>query len=560
MKRLKAQTALALRYFPVLLCLMFCSTFVASPTQAESADSAVSSESPSNDTEKISTIKEKKTQKNEREKKTSVKASSEKTNSPAKANEPKKKTKKGKDSTAEGGAKSDGDSLQNDNPKVLDEDGVDKAPSDDSKKDRKSKKNKDSSSSKTLEPKEPKKKRDKKLAEDREGVIVPVLYLTDRDDDEKKTYGSRRKYIVDCKHDMYYGTANVVVRNTERKHDPELFQKLDWKLAGKRAIDELSCDKISCTDADGGKVEFFNRLQKLMELSGTDDVCLFVHGADESFDDAALDAAAMAYSMQCPLILYSWPSVPKTISYVVDGGNNEWSQGHFNTFVKDLIEFKKNHKLHLIIVSHSMGNRLVIRAAVHLERTQLVKDVELVSPDIDAETFKHYVMGMENQGAVLRLYTSTKDKMLPLSQMMYGGYYRLGEGVGEVFGGLGKKKDDDKSDKNDDPRIDSKSDDDIAVSSGNHLPHHKRGLVERIDFTAIDEGLRGHSIPFDTLANMVKNDEPGKGLALVASKPGKGSGLARFMSWSHHLGKFNDDNDTDLCKRIVRVEEKKEEK
>jgi len=554
MKSLKIQTVLVLRYLPVLLCLIFSTSLVASPTNAESADSAVSAEPASADSEKKSGNKEKKRQN------TSVKASSERAKSPAKAEERKKKSAKGQDAVAEGAPESGDGAVRNDSAKVMDESGAGNVSADDSTKGRKSKKTKDSSNAEAQQTKEPKKKREKKLVQEREGVIVPVLYLTDRDNDEKKTYGSRRKYVVDCKHDMYYGTANVVVRNTERKHDPELFQKLDWKLAGKRAIDELSCDKITSTDTDGGKSEFFNRLQKSMEQSGTDDVCLFVHGADESFDDAALDAAAMAYSMQCPLILYSWPSVPKTISYVVDGGNNEWSQGHFNTFVKDLIEFKKNHKLHLIIVSHSMGNRLVIRAAVHLERTQLVKDVELVSPDIDAETFKHYVMGMENQGAVLRLYTSTKDKMLPLSQMMYGGYYRLGEGVGEVFGGLGKKKDDDKSDKKEDPRIDSKSDDDIAVSSGNHLPHHKRGLVERIDFTAIDEGLRGHSIPFDTLANMVKNDEPGKGLALVSSKPGKGSGLARFMSWSHHLGKFNDDNDTDLCKRIVRVEETKEEK
>lgn len=406
--------------------------------------------------------------------------------------------------------------------------------------------------------KEAKKKRDKKAqAEEREGISIPVLYLTDRDNDEKKNYGSRRKYIVDCKHDMFYGTANVIVRNTDAKRNSELFKNLGWTPGGKRSVDEVTCDKIASTEPDGGKGEFLKRLQTSMEQAGSDDVCLFVHGADEGFDDAARDAAALAYSMQCPLILYSWPSVPKAISYVVDGGNNEWSQGHFNTFVKDLIEFKKEHKLHLIIISHSMGNRLVIRAAVHLERTQLVKDVELVSPDIDAETFKHYIMGMENQGAVLRLYTSTKDKMLPLSQMMYGGYYRLGEGVGEVFGGLGKKKDDQDSSSKQDARIDSKSDDDIAVSSGNHLPHHKRGLVERIDFTDIDEGVRGHSIPFQALASMIHNDEPGNGLALLASKPGKGSGLARFMSWSHHLGKYSDENDNDLCKKIVHVKEKK---
>ncbi|MFX8708268.1 alpha/beta hydrolase, partial [Acinetobacter baumannii] len=86
---------------------------------------------------------------------------------------------------------------------------------------------------------------------------------------------------------------------------------------------------------------------------------------------------ALAYSVEYPVVFYSWPSVPKTLKYVVDGGNNEWSQEHFNMFLNDLLQFRNEHKIHLIIVSHSMGNRLVMRAAHLLERTQLVRDAEL---------------------------------------------------------------------------------------------------------------------------------------------------------------------------------------
>ena len=383
-------------------------------------------------------------------------------------------------------------------------------------------------------------------------LSIPVLYVTDRDEDPKENYGSKRRYVIDCKHEMFYGTANVVVKNSDNKTDGKVLEALGWKPEPQKDTDEVSCDKIKAESSETEKAEFFKRLEAAMIAAGSDRVCLFVHGADEGFNDAARDAAALAYSLEYPLVFYSWPSVPKTFSYVVDGGNNEWSQAHFNTFIRDLLEFRKSHKLDLIIVSHSMGNRLVIRAAAHMERTQLVKDAELVSPDIDAETFKHYVMGMENQGAVLRLYTSTRDKMLPLSQMVYGGYYRLGEGVGDVFGGLKKSdKDDDNNQKGGDKQ-EADADVNVAASSGNHMPHHKRGLVERIDFTEIDEGLSGHSIPFSMLASMIHTDLPGKGLALVSSKPGKGSRLARFMSWTHHLGKIDDDGDTDLCKRIIK--------
>lgn len=392
------------------------------------------------------------------------------------------------------------------------------------------------------------KNKDKTAEKELPDVSIPLLYLTDRNLEEgKENYGSKRKYIIDCKHDMYYGTANVLVKNYEHKTDKELFEHLGWKEEKKGDPDIVACDKIDDKDPDKAKADFFKRIESTLAASGSDRLCLFVHGACEGFDDAAQDAAALAYSVEYPVVFYSWPSVPKTLKYVVDGGNNEWSQEHFNMFLNDLLQFRNEHKIHLIIVSHSMGNRLVMRAAHLLERTQLVRDAELVSPDIDAETFKHYILGMENQGAVIRLYTSSQDKMLALSQMVYGGYYRLGEGVGSVFSGLstGKKP------KEEPDKIISEN-----ASSGDHLPHHKKGMAERIDFTEVDEGFRGHSIPFDMLASMIRNDVPGKGLKLVSATPGKGSSLARFMSWSHKLGKIDDEGDTDLCKKIVKTDEK----
>lgn len=419
---------------------------------------------------------------------------------------------------------------------------------------------------------------------------IPVFYLTDRDSD-KPSYGSKRKYTIDCQHDMNYGTAEVIVADDKKKDSSSLSDKLSWSRNSKSSINTVHIDPIVEPTAENAKSAFFNQLAGALEKSGDDKLCLFVHGAAEGFDDAALDAASLAYCLEYPLVMYSWPSVPKVFSYVVDGGNNEYSQGHFNSFIRDLLEFRKEHPLELIIVSHSMGNRLVVRAAHLLAGSGLVKDAELVSPDIDAETFKHYVLGMEHQQATIRLYTSNKDKMLPLAQMMYGGYYRLGEGVGAVFSpGKGdadegkakvrknkkeKEKGKDKGESKSESagsRSDSQSQkhsssagstaeepdsildkDVVAVPSGQALPEQKRGLAERIDFTAIDQGFRGHSIPFDMLASMIRTDQPGMGLAIVSANPGKGSNLARFMSWSHHLGKVDDKADHDLCKRIVKV-------
>lgn len=385
--------------------------------------------------------------------------------------------------------------------------------------------------------------------------ILPVFFLTDRNDEAfPQNYGSKRKYIVNCKHQMNYGTASVLVDNEEKKQYTEAMKRLGWletaepgkpsspeneKLKAFKKNISVVCEKIE-KEGEPAKSEFFQRISALLRSAESNSLCLFLHGAEEGFNDAALDAAALSYAMECPVVLYSWPSDPKARGYIVDGGNNEWSQAHFDLFLKDLSDFKNAGPLQITAVAHSMGNRLLVRAAHLIQETRLFKDVELVSPDIDAETFKHYILGMQNKGAIIRLYTSSKDKMLPLSQLIYGGYYRLGEGIGEAFG-LNKQA------------TSTPESSEGPMSSGRLLPAQKQGLVERIDFTEADSGFRGHSIPFQILANMVKSDQPGKGYTLAPACNTRGSRFARFVSWTDHLGKISDESDKDLCKRLVRI-------
>ena len=388
---------------------------------------------------------------------------------------------------------------------------------------------------------------DQAYKEKHENVTVPILYLTDRTLDDKKNYGAKRRYVVDCKHHMYYGTASVVVADEHHKLSEKLGQQLNWRAGNNLHREHVSCDKILTGSPQKDKEEFLKRLEAALDSSGADKVCVYVHGAEDSFNGSAEDAASLAYSLEMPLIMYSWPSNPKASGYFVDGGNNEWSQGHFNMFINDLSEFSKKRKIDVVIVSHSMGNRLVVRAAHLLQNSRIVSDAELVSPDIDAETFKHYIMGMENKGATIRLYSSTHDKMLALSQMLHGGYFRLGEGVGTVFGAMGRSQ--------------KKQDGDSVVSSSKVLsektftpaPEHQPGVMERIDFTEVDSGFTGHSIPFDMLASMIKTNKPGPGLLMAHSKPGKGSGLARFLCSWKRLGKVNDTGDNDLCMKIIKT-------
>jgi esterase/lipase superfamily enzyme len=219
--------------------------------------------------------------------------------------------------------------------------------------------------------------------------------------------------------------------------------------------------------------------------------------------------------------MYSWPSDPKMGGYFIDGSNNEWSQGHFNMFCKDLIDFRSQHPFKVIMISHSMGNRLVIRAIPVVFGTGLVKQCELISPDMDADTTRHYAMGFSEGAAKIRLYVSNKDKMLPIAQMLAGGYYRLGEAANPVSIPEGWK----------------------ATMNPN--------LIERIDFTAIDKGFRGHSIPSDLVANIVRNNTAGPGLKLVPETEVRANRLVRFADKSEKLSPENSGLPEQYCKRVL---------
>ncbi len=352
-------------------------------------------------------------------------------------------------------------------------------------------------------------------------VQVPVLYLTDRQI-LGDTYGPRRRYPFHCQHHMYYGTASVIVANHHHMTQQQLDAlHLGWKGVDTKPLKISTKDRIDPSDPPASKTAFLDRIKTSLDQSGQQDLCVYVHGAEDAFEDSMQDAAELEYSMQLPLVMYSWPSDPKMRGYFIDGSNNEWSQGHFDTFCKDLIAFRAQHPCKVILISHSMGNRLVIRSIPVNFGTGLLKQCELVSPDMDADTCRHYAMGFSEGPAKIRLFVSNKDKMLPISQMLAGGYYRLGEAANPVS-----------------------------------IPEEWKAtvnpdLIERIDFTAVDKGFRGHSIPFDLVANIARNNTAGPGLKLVPESEVRASRLVKFADKSDKLSPVNSGLPEQFCKRVL---------
>ncbi|NIJ38322.1 esterase/lipase superfamily enzyme [Sphingopyxis panaciterrae] len=166
-------------------------------------------------------------------------------------------------------------------------------------------------------------------------------------------------------------------------------------------------------------------------------VLLYVHGYRENFETTTKDTAQIARmtGFDGPVIAYSWPSQHSLLGYAVDETNMYHDVRNFRVFLKSLAE--QSWVKEIVIVSHSLGARLVIPAIAYVDRTSSSADssnianVILASPDIDRETFERdieeEVLAARRVARDRRItvYVSRADKALAASRALHG-YPRLG--------------------------------------------------------------------------------------------------------------------------------------
>ena len=166
-------------------------------------------------------------------------------------------------------------------------------------------------------------------------------------------------------------------------------------------------------------------------------VLLYVHGYRESFETTTKDTAQIARmtGFDGPVIAYSWPSQHQVLGYAVDETNMYHDVRNFRIFLKSLAE--QDWVKEIVIVSHSLGARLVIPAIAYVDRTSSsadssnISNIILASPDIDRETFERdieeEVLSARRVARDRRItvYVSRADKALAASRALHG-YPRLG--------------------------------------------------------------------------------------------------------------------------------------
>jgi esterase/lipase superfamily enzyme len=159
---------------------------------------------------------------------------------------------------------------------------------------------------------------------------------------------------------------------------------------------------------------------------------LFVHGYNNSFDDALYRTAQIAYDVRFrgAVAMFSWPSIKKVAGYPTDYNNAEWSITDFQAALGRILTATGSSEIY--IIAHSMGNQVVTRGLIDLARRDptlksRVRELILAAPDIDAAIFRRDIAPfLANASGRTTLYASSRDMALTASRSIQS-YVRAGD-------------------------------------------------------------------------------------------------------------------------------------
>jgi esterase/lipase superfamily enzyme len=163
-------------------------------------------------------------------------------------------------------------------------------------------------------------------------------------------------------------------------------------------------------------------------------VFVFVHGYNVSFDNAVRRAAQIAYDLKFDggTFLFSWPSRGQlnVRAYFSDRDTVDITAEHLRQFLEKVVAETKAEKVHFI--AHSMGNLVLLRALEKIGSEApalrpVIGEIIQAAPDVDTDVFKQMVERIKVRGANLTLYASASDKAL-----WFSGWLRKGTRAGFI--------------------------------------------------------------------------------------------------------------------------------
>ena len=280
-------------------------------------------------------------------------------------------------------------------------------------------------------------------------------------------------------------------------------------------------------------------------------VMLYVHGYKETFRTTTDDAIHIGRltGFEGPVVQYSWPSHGAVLSYAVDEANMYWDVRNFRDFLQTMA--RQPWVKEIVLVSHSMGARLVLPAVDYVDRNSAnadssnISNIILASPDIDRQNFERDIAEevlsarRVNNDRRLTVYVSAKDQALNISRQIHG-YPRLGNPFCFDPFQAAKLKQEGLPERC------------YALESTYDAPPAKQGMTI-IDTTAVSSSGFGHS-------DFIHSPAACKDFHAVVADGRRGKSDARVpthLGYVYTLQPMQDMEDADICREDKPAKKKK---
>jgi esterase/lipase superfamily enzyme len=170
----------------------------------------------------------------------------------------------------------------------------------------------------------------------------------------------------------------------------------------------------------------------LSQATSGRNVLIYVHGFNQTFEAAALDAARLSDGIKFAgeTMVFSWPSRAKLFDYGYDRESAMWSRDAFDQVLEGLLASPTIGRIN--IVAHSIGTMLTMEALRQLyakhgdAAADRIGAVVFASPDIDVDVFAASVERIGPLAAKITVVAATNDRALAVSRWMNGGTTRVG--------------------------------------------------------------------------------------------------------------------------------------
>jgi esterase/lipase superfamily enzyme len=194
----------------------------------------------------------------------------------------------------------------------------------------------------------------------------------------------------------------------------------------------FSLSAVGLSDWSIAGVETAPQLADLLGQTNGRDVLMYVHGYNQTFENAVLDAARLSDSIKFAgeTMAFSWPSRAQLLNYDYDRESAMWSRDALDQVLEDLMASPTVGRVS--IVAHSVGTMLTTEALRQLYSKQgdyaadRVGAIVLASPDIDMDVFTAAIPKIGPLAGKITIITATNDRALAVSRWVNGSTSRVG--------------------------------------------------------------------------------------------------------------------------------------